>query len=63
MTWQPIETAPEDTYVLVWCPDYFGSECGIARLQSWDNYWMAFEGYLPLATPTHWMPLPNPPEE
>ena len=21
--WQPIETAPEDIFVLVWCPDNF----------------------------------------
>ena len=63
MTWQPIDTAPEDTYVLVWCPDYYCHECGVAMLHSEDGCWRDREGYLPLATPTHWMPLPEPPEE
>lgn len=63
MKWQPIETAPEDTYVLVWSPEYYCYEYGIAVLGGEEGYWLTYEGDLPLATPTHWMHLPEPPEE
>jgi len=56
--WQPIETAPKDgTEVLIYDPSYPKNP-------------MAVDWYCPhddtpgwLGTPTHWMPLPAPPQE
>ena len=62
MEWQPIETAPEDTSVLVYCPEYYGDEYGVAHWDSTDEKWIA--GFIPLdCIPTHWMHLPQPPKE
>ena len=62
MNWQPIETAPEDTYVLVYCPEYYGDEYVIATLDSTEEGWQIVDPRCPLAcTPTHWMHLPEPP--
>jgi hypothetical protein len=64
--WQPIETAPKDgTRVLV-----FEATYGMA-VAAWDSYWQWVERGADYATevwgngtiePTHWMPLPQPPE-
>ena len=60
MEWQPIETAPKETYVLVYCPDCYGDEYGIAiRLE--EVWWETGEALS--CTPTHWMHLPEPPED
>lgn len=56
--WQPIETAPKDTYVLLWCDEasdvpmvgYFGNRWELAHADG-DPF-----------MPTHWMPLPEPPK-
>jgi hypothetical protein len=61
--WQPIVTAPRDgTWIMVGatnlhpCDAYWGwSQVG----QTWD--WMDNAGLF-AAQPTHWMPLPAPPE-
>lgn len=76
MSWQPIGTAPRDgTHVLV-CSvgKYESGEMSVAR---WDGvHWQGlvdgFEAvrymsdfgteYLEHECPTHWMPLPAPPE-
>lgn len=64
MEWQPIETAPEDEFVLVWCPDFYCYEYGIAVLGGEEGHWLTYEGDYELeSAPTHWMPLPKPPEE
>lgn len=57
MKWQPIETAPEDEFVLVWCPDYNGEEEHVIAMLGPLGWWPRYCG------PTHWMPLPEPPEE
>ena|SRR5579872_1661857 len=57
--WQPIETAPIDEEVLV----FDGDEILIAYKND-DGYWI--HSYTPSTErllPSHWMPLPEPPEE
>lgn len=61
--WQPIETAPEATYVLVWLPNY-----GAYRAIRTERDWWAveFRGEGCIVNPSHWMPdiappLPSPP--
>lgn len=57
--WQPIETAPKDgTYVLLWAAQE--SECpmvGYFGVRRWE---LAHNDTEPF-TPSHWMPLPEPP--
>jgi len=67
--WQPIETAPKDTDVLLYLKDG-----GIVIGEGWHTYdeppygqpskelyWINLE-IGQVLHPTHWMPLPNPPE-
>jgi hypothetical protein len=61
--WQPIETAPRDgEYFLAWN----GNWRGLARF--WEpNYegdppWVDETTQYIVPEPTHWMPLPEPPE-
>ena len=64
--WQPIETAPKDTWVLVWepgvLPQFVGHEVarqetgGVGRDTGWFSIY-----HEETLTPTHWMPLPEPP--
>lgn len=67
--WQPIKTAPKDDYVLLWHPvmvygEFQGMYCigfWFEKERRWSNIHRVqekFDYY-----PTHWMPLPNPPEE
>ena len=75
--WQPIETAPRDgTIIDVWLGDAdmrdveFYCTHGTRRSPGW---WFSNGKFRPLGglepamtvfvTPTHWMPLPNPPED
>ena len=73
-TWQPIETAPRDgTWVLLADPDLC-DEHGVLlpvpaefrpEVTGWgspDGEWMDLHGCR-VITPTHWMPLPEPPED
>lgn len=58
MTWQPIETAPQELYnnVLLW--DGRDVRLGF--------YWPRREEFysdFAVVYPTHWMPLPEPPPE
>ena len=62
MEWQPIETAPENTYVLVWSPQYWSQEYGLAVLDD-EEGWLTYELGEPLDTPSHWAHLPGPPPE
>ncbi len=72
MDWQPIETAPRDgTEILLWAPDYshragIGAWCDVigawsADIGSMEDGVAVFEG--DCDGPSHWMPLPAPPED
>lgn len=74
MTWQPIETAPKDgTYILVFPGLWTDVTCSIARYD-YDTharnpkpFWkrvddMGLVSRSRSCQPTHWMPLPEPPE-
>lgn len=66
MNWQPIETAPPTSghgvHLLLYVPDYALSSLIV---EGWMNPahpgspWVAHNGGQ--LTPTHWMPLPDPP--
>lgn len=62
MTWQPIETAPRDgTMVLLWHRNADGATAGwmlgwFDQFHEWENMCGG------LLEPTHWMPLPDPPQ-
>ena len=68
--WQPIETAPRDgSQVVVWNPDNpYGEWPLMAQWHAPSQTWsIHIEGQriwlgLPL-DPTHWIPLPEPPEQ
>ena len=55
--WRKIETAPEDTAVLIYG---FGYE--IAHFNTAIGAWVACWDHRRIPTPTHWQPLPQPPE-
>lgn len=54
--WQPITTAPGDAFVLVYVPVY-----GVMKAVKAENGWLTMSGAT--IQPTHWMPLPAPPQE
>lgn len=67
MDWKPIETAPEDgtrvlaTWSSTWAqgsPHVEVCECGEA-----GEWFYSYDGDAPGLPPTHWMPLPKPPQE
>lgn len=73
MEWQPIETAPKDgTFIDVWCSGLHNPAGARETDAYWDGtQWMCkmFErggpftvGFYVTDKPTHWMPLPPPPQ-
>lgn len=59
--WMPIETAPDgDSPVLVFCPDERGDEQIMIAVRSTWGWSIYIDGQR--LHPTHWMPLPAPPE-
>ena len=61
MKWQPIDTAPKDkTLFLVWCPEYRGLSSMFSLCAWHDDAGFCVDE---LRTPTHWMPLPEPPKK
>lgn len=68
MEWQPIETVPEDRYILLHYEGPFDdtSSPGIT-VGKWlgeRGWWTTaiWAGSSGRGTPTHWMPLPGPPQ-
>jgi len=70
MEWQPIETAPKDgSWVLL----YLRHPWSEIEKAFWYNAWQNWQTTIPeeggefcgigAAVPTHWMELPEPPEE
>jgi hypothetical protein len=59
MEWLPIETAPKDADITAIVFD--GTFIEIASWYKVDDQWWVSPGYT--VNPTHWMPLPMPPEE
>lgn len=72
--WQPIETAPEKTTILLWQPGRVQS-IDIGRLERnvtlnsgevvtyyWGSGYLADRSNSQWREPTHWMPLPEPPK-
>ena len=64
-SWHPIETAPKDgSKLMLWCVDLVGGNGRVATGSwhdtfngSWWDWGMEYT-----LNPTHWMPLPSPPE-
>lgn len=68
--WQPFETAPKDsTWIQIWVIDKDGEGrwCPEAYYSQREGLWITDDGYGSsvwvecYGTPTHWMPLPEPP--
>lgn len=65
--WQPIETAPRDgSGVLIWNPSSYQGKGGVFvglyfNTRDHGMQWICHPGYI-RAEPTHWMPLPAPPQ-
>jgi hypothetical protein len=64
--WQPIETAPKDGENILMFWPYWGQEAMIGWYDFYHSQWISNSA---LSTfdqddhqPTHWMPLPDPPE-
>ena len=62
MGWKPIETAPAEGIFLVYMPDYKRMPIQVAK---WHPNVKVIGNQFAFDLPpaTHWMPLPNPPEE
>lgn len=64
MNWQPIETMPRDAPCLVYGLDCDGrggywKSYGLRSFDPYENRWTC----LKVAYPSHWMPLPEPPDD
>lgn len=59
--WQPIDTAPTNSIDVLVCLNNGMGEILIARTPGDGQWWD--RSLTKISTPTHWMPLPNPPEE
>ena len=60
--WQPIETAPKDQEILVWTEDdgaFVAFWWPVRKCWRWTSYDLHGDELL---HPTHWMPIPDPPD-
>jgi hypothetical protein len=64
MTWRPIETAPKDgTQILgLWVSYLDGQLMQPSYGVVWNEGGSWLEAYDEVSQPTHWMPLPEPPQ-
>jgi hypothetical protein len=62
MAWQQIETAPRDGSQILGFMPSDNQGAGGQSVIAWVNGWW-FDHRAFAAAPTHWMPLPAPPEE
>lgn len=58
--WRKWETRPKSGVVLAWFGDDYVES---VRLRSGERWEFAFDGDSLTTDPTHWQPLPEPPEE
>ncbi|QIX20227.1 DUF551 domain-containing protein [Agrobacterium pusense] len=58
--WQPIESAPMDERILVWCA--YLEDTVFAEIRRPDGVVTGYDdSHYVIDRPTHWMPLPEPP--
>ncbi len=65
MSWQPIETAPKGIRIILYLPRIDGVVIGHWHQPGnpeCQGFWVG-DGLLHKKNPTHWMPLPKPPNE
>ena len=62
MDWQPIETAPRDGIAIIGAWQCLNKTWDMNMVQFYDGNWFNYY-YDGAHNPTHWMPLPNPPED
>lgn len=64
--WMPISSAPTTQTILVWHKQYGAATAHVLVCDIWGAHTpgvpMLFQKHL-TPTPTHWMPLPAPPQE
>jgi hypothetical protein len=61
--WQPIETAPKHTMVILYHPKEIENRHGVKRQTHSEWIRIGYLGETPNRPPTHWMSLPKPPQE
>lgn len=59
--WQPIETAPKDRNILTWNGTGHAISWWMIGLNMWNAAGHSLD-YVEEHQPTHWLPLPDPPE-
>lgn len=60
--WQPIETAPKNKAVIACDGSAVGEACLIQYEDNISGWYWASDRSAMLSQPSHWMPLPSPPE-